>query len=71
MPKFVVNKPIESDQPVITVEGTLPPGSYIFELVVEDQNGVRSDPTEVEVRITQTIPPPIHPPIPPVGGGHT
>ena len=55
MPEFVIGRDIATDQdtPVVAVEVTenapLPKGRHIFQLIVEDDDGLRSDPATIEV----------------------
>jgi hypothetical protein len=58
--KFTLNQPFETDQPAVDVDPGLPPGPYRFQLVVVDQAGRRSKPTEVVVTIAErTVTPPV------------
>ena len=70
MVAFVAGKPITTDVAGIEVDG-LPAGSHRFQLVVEDNNGVRSKPDQIVVLMRGRVLPPVDPPIivrPPVGG---
>jgi hypothetical protein len=44
MPTFDPQKPIVTNEPVIVVDGGLPPGRYIFQLVAIDESGNQSEP---------------------------
>ena len=46
--------PLETDQPVVEV--TLPPGTHVLELVVEDSAGLRSEPDTVTITIESILP---------------
>ncbi len=52
MPRFEPNRPIETQEPFITVDPGLQPGTYRFQLVVEDASGNRSLVDERIVTIT-------------------
>lgn len=69
MVAFTIGKPITTDVGGIEVDG-LPAGSHRFQLVVEDRNGVRSQPQQIVVLVRDRVLPPIDPPIvrPPVVG---
>lgn len=70
MVAFAIGKPITTDVPGIEVDG-LPAGSHRFQLVVEDNSGVRSQPDQIVVLARGRVLPPVDPPIivrPPVGG---
>ncbi len=58
MPVFKRNEPIENFSPTIVVENKLPIGGYAFQLVVEDEEGNRSEPdkTTIVVRRGTTTP---------------
>lgn len=52
MPVFEINTPIKTEEPVIIVsanEKPLAPGRYRFRLVVVDNDGLESDPSEVDI----------------------
>lgn len=46
MPTFEPQKPIVTQQPIVVVDAGLAPGRYRFQLVVQDNAGNRSLPTE-------------------------
>ena len=48
---FEPNKPFESKEPTVVVDGGLRPGNYCFQLVVVGRDGRRSQPVEVIVTI--------------------
>ena len=52
MPVFEQDKPQDTDKPAIDVENKLKAGVYRFQLIVEDSDGLQSDPvfTTVTVR---------------------
>ena len=50
--KFVLNKPIETKEPTIVVDAGLAIGKHVFRLVVEDELGVQSQPTDAVVVVT-------------------
>jgi len=52
MAVFERNKPIITETTSIIVENKLQAGSHIFQLVVEDEDGNRSEPTRVTVMVT-------------------
>jgi hypothetical protein len=49
MAEFAPGTTIETEEPTVTVDGTLGPGEYRFELVVEDERGQTSEPDVVVV----------------------
>jgi hypothetical protein len=49
--KFVVNKPITLNVPTVVVDAGLPPGTHVFQLVVENERGVQSNPTQAVVTV--------------------
>lgn len=57
--KFVLNKPVETREPSVLVDGTLKAGINRFRLEVFDEAGNRSKPTEVDILVTRTITPDI------------
>jgi hypothetical protein len=60
--KFVVNKPVVTTTPTVTVDAGLPAGVHRFQLVVVDSAGNESKPAVVAVTIkARTIP------VPPIG----
>jgi hypothetical protein len=50
--EFVVGRPVETAEPVVTVDAGLPVGRHIFTLVVEDDEGIESAPARVVVEVT-------------------
>lgn len=58
MPVFEINKPIERPSPTIVVENRLPIGKYIFQLVVEDEEGNRSEPDKATIVVSRRRRPP-------------
>ncbi len=56
MQEFTPNTEIVTDAPTLVVQQRLAPGRYRFQLVVEDDHGIRSDPATVEV---QVVAPPV------------
>ena len=71
MVAFTIGKPITTDVAGIEVDG-LPAGSHRFQLVVEDNDGLRSQPDQIVVLVRgRVVLPPVDPPIivrPPVVG---
>ena len=69
MVAFTIGKPVTTDTPGVEVDG-LPAGSHRFQLVVEDNDGLRSQPDQIVVLVRGLVLPPIDPPIvrPPIGG---
>ena len=61
MTQFVVNKPVTTREPFVTVDGGLPVGTHRFQLVVVDSAGNESRPAVVTVTIKTRIiaPPPV------------
>jgi len=55
MPVFEINKPITTGVPTVTVENKFVAGKHRFQLVVENNAGVLSDPFTVTVVIGQGI----------------
>jgi hypothetical protein len=53
MPVFEPEQPIETEEPEVVVEGTLAPGRYRFRVVVEDDEGRQSEPSEVVVEVRE------------------
>jgi hypothetical protein len=51
MPFLEIAKPVATDAPVFVVENVLPPGVHRFELVVENDKGLRSAPARTQVRV--------------------
>jgi hypothetical protein len=64
MPLIQPNQEITTSEPVFTVAAGLQPGRYVFQLVVVDEAGMRSAPTQRLVTIQQhnIKPGPVHPP---------
>ena len=56
---FELNKPFKTDQPDVEVDAGLRPGAYHFQLIVINDRGQRSKPTEAVVTIANRIVPPI------------
>lgn len=50
MPEFAPGVPLETSEPVVTVEG-LAPGGHTFRLVVEDEDGNRSQPAFAKMTV--------------------
>ena len=63
---FTPNVPVLTQTPAVAVAGTIPPGRYVFQLVVIDDLGFVSLPFELPVTVQGLIPPPPIPPIPPI-----
>lgn len=62
--KLELNKPFETDQPTIDIDAGLKIGAYTFQLIVVDERGQRSKPTEAVVNIVRDrFVPPVTPPI--------
>jgi hypothetical protein len=63
MARFLLNRPITSEEPTIVVDGGLPAGRHRFRLEVIDSTGQRSSPSDVVVAVTDAGPsrPPIRP----------
>ncbi len=53
---FEPNKTVETDTPIIEVAGELSIGSHIFQLIVEDNTGNRSEPVITTVKIVREAP---------------
>lgn len=68
MTRFVADIPVQTSEPRVTVDGTLPAGSHTFELVVTDDAGNRSLPARLVVVISAPRPPvtPVVTPITPI-----
>ena len=49
--KFVVNRPITLKVPTVVVDAGLRPGTHVFQLVVENEHGVQSKPTQAVVTV--------------------
>ena len=54
MAEFAPGKTIETEEPTVSVDGTLAPGEYRFQLVVEDDGGLTSEPDVVLVIVVKT-----------------
>jgi hypothetical protein len=69
MVAFTIGRPVTTDVPGIEVDG-LPAGSHRFQLVVVDDDGMRSQPDQIVVLVRDRVLTPIDPPIvrPPIGG---
>lgn len=50
---FQPNRPITTTEPVVRVDGGLPPGRYRFQLVVVDDDGTSSLPSERIITILE------------------
>ena len=61
MASFVPGQPIATDVPTIQVDGTLKPGTYVFELQVTGASGAASGPVRATVQVVPPIP--VGPPI--------
>ncbi len=46
-----LNVPLRIVEPVLTIDAGLPPGRYVFQLVVEDDQGRESAPTLFVVEV--------------------
>ena len=58
--RFVLNKPFETVNAVVEVDAGMAIGSYRFQLVVQGESGLKSDPAEMTVVVTRTgLPPPV------------
>src|SRR4051812_2425135 len=61
MPFFNIGQTAETAEPTIEVtasaEHPLPPGKHVFQLVVEDDSGNRSQPDTVEIIVRDTLAP--------------
>lgn len=56
MAKFVANVPQTTTTQTITVDaGSLQPGTYTFQLVVQDATGRKSAPASVTVTVTSPL----------------
>jgi len=64
MARFVVGTPVDTTDPVVSVDATLPAGKHIFTLVVVDDAGTRSAPARALVTVTGRKPLPDPPPDP-------
>lgn len=65
MPRFELRQPIETTEPVVTVDAGLPAGTHRFQLAVRDRAGRESPPVEVQVRVEGGVRPRV-PPAPPI-----
>lgn len=61
MPVLTPGQPVKLDQPMLLVENRLQPGRYRFQLVVTDNAGNDSAPTELVVTVSQPAPTPTPP----------
>lgn len=52
--RFVLNKPFETVNAVVEVDAGMAIGSYRFQLVVQGESGLKSDPAEMTVVVTRT-----------------
>lgn len=61
MPVFTPNQPIVTDQPTVEVSNDanniLPVGVHTFQLIVTDDSGNTSQPTQVEIVVRDTLAP--------------
>ena len=57
MPRFVPGRAVVTDDPVVEVEGPLPPGRHRFQLVVVDELGNESEPAVVVVMVRGSVGP--------------
>ena len=61
MPVFQINvqanEMVETEDPIITVDAGLPPGQYLFQLVVENEKGIKSLPAQTVVTVRQAATP--------------
>ncbi len=49
--KFTLNRPIDTVEPTVVVDGGLPAGSHRFQLVVVNRGGQSSQPVAVDIVI--------------------
>lgn len=63
MARFLLNRPITSEDPTIVVDGGLPAGRHRFRLEVINSTGLRSSPSDVVVAVNDAGPsrPPLRP----------
>jgi hypothetical protein len=62
--KLELNKPFKTDQPTIDIDAGLTIGTYTFQLIVVNERGQRSNPTEAVVNIVRDrFVSPVTPPI--------
>ena len=55
MPVFNIGETLTTEEPTVDAE-ELPVGDHVFDLVVEDDRGLRSDPATVRVSVRSTRP---------------
>jgi hypothetical protein len=55
MARFVTNVAVQTAEPKVAVDGTLPAGNHTFELVVTDDAGNKSLPARLVVVIRQSV----------------
>jgi hypothetical protein len=53
---FAPGKPVTTPAPTVSVDGGLPVGDHVFQLVVIDDAGSQSQPTRVVVKIVPPVP---------------
>ena len=56
MADFTRQRQFKTREATLQVDGGLPPGVHIFELVVVDESGNQSKAVQVKVQIVRTIP---------------
>jgi hypothetical protein len=55
MAKFVAGEPVETTASAVAVDAGLPAGKHVFTLVVEDDEGNRSQPARASVTIVGQV----------------
>lgn len=55
MALFVINQPVKTTVPTVTVDNKFVPGRHRFQLVVENNRGVQSDPVTATVVVSQGV----------------
>ena len=63
MAKFVPDRPVVSERPIVEVDPGLPAGKHVFRLEVVDEMGTVSEPAQVVVAIEETSPRPFPEPV--------
>ena len=54
MANFRQRRTFNTDEPLLKVDAGLPVGTHVFQLVVEDQNGNRSQGARIKLTIVET-----------------